>query len=284
MGRAAKRAALVSTLGNIFLALFKLTAGLMSGSMAVIGDSLNSFSDLPTSFLAYFGIRKAREPPDSKHPFGHGDIEAIVGLFVAISLTLVAYEFGRESIMTLIRGEFRVVGPLAIFATVVSVVVKLAMARYTFSVAREVRSPALEAVSWDHRSDIFASLGVLLGVTAAYMGVKVLDPLFALGMAFVIGWTGIRVGKKNINNLIGTVPDPGMTKRMREIVKSVPEVKGVHSIRIHYFGSYAEVDMHVVMNPSMTIENSHLIADTIIEKVRAELPDFIFVTVHVEPR
>jgi cation diffusion facilitator family transporter len=111
-----------------------------------------------------------------------------------------------------------------------------------------------------------------------------MDPALAIVMAVFIGWVGIRVGKRNIENLIGTIPDPELVQRIEEVVCSIRGVREVHNIRLHFFGPYAEVDMHVVMDPSMTIEKSHVIADEIIRKTKGQITQIEFVTVHVEPR
>jgi cation diffusion facilitator family transporter len=280
----ADRAALVGILGNLLLTAFKLVAGILSGSMAVIGDSLHSLSDSLGSLLVYLGIRKARQPPDPEHPFGHGDIEAITGLFIAISLALIAYEFGRRSLVMILQGESQQIGYLAIVAAVVSVVLKESMARYTFGVAKETHSLALDASAWDQRSDALSSLVVLAGVSAAVLGYQILDSVFAVGMAVLIGVVGVRIGKKNIENLVGTLPDPEMAGRIEGLVLSFSAVRTVHKIRLHYFGSYAEVDMHVIMDPTMTIEMSHDVTDGIIERVKANIPEIAFVNVHVEPK
>jgi len=280
----ADRAALIGVVGNLILTAFKLLSGILSGSLAVVGDSLHSFSDLLASGLVYFGIRKSREPPDHEHPFGHGDVEAVVGLLIAISLAIIAYELGRRSLVALLSSAPSSIGFLALVAAAVSAVTKELMARYTFSVSKETRSLALEANAWDHRADAISSTIILVGVAFAFFGLPRLDPVLALGMALLIGFVGARIGKKNIDNLIGTVPDPSLVKRIERIALSLPQVRGVHNVRIHYFGSYAEVDLHAIMDPSMSIETSHKVTDQIIERLKADLPEFAFVNIHVEPR
>jgi len=282
--RKAKRAATIGIWGNLLLTSFKLVAGLLSASMAVIADSIHSLSDLLASALVYVGLREAKRPPDKEHPFGHGGIEAVIGLIIAVSLAIIAYELARESAARLLRGHLPAIGALAIVASILSILVKEAMARYTFAAAREARSPSLEANAWDHRSDAISSVAVLFGVTAAFLGFRILDPLFALGMAFIIGAIGIKIGRKNVENLIGTVPDPEMASKIRKLVEVLPEVKSVHKIRLHYFGPYAEVDMHVIMNPYMTIQRSHAVTDRLIEKVKQDFPEIAFVNIHVEPK
>ena len=282
--RRAKRDAMVSILANALLGIFKFVTGILSGSIAVIGDSLNSFSDLPSSVLVFYGIRKARQPPDPEHPFGHGDIEALIGLVIAISLVLVAYEFGRASILRLVQGDYESIGFIAILATLVSIGTKVVLAKFISSEAKITRSLALEAQAWDHRSDAISSTAVLIGVIAAYLGFGFMDPALAIIMAIFIGWMGVRVGKRNIENLIGTVPDPELVQKIKQVVVSIKGVRGVHNIRLHFFGPYAEVDMHIVMDPTMTIETSHFIADEIIRQTKSQLPQIEFVTVHVEPR
>ncbi len=279
-----RAATILGVVGNLALTVFKFAAGLLSGSMAVLADSFHSLSDLLASSIVYIGMKHATRPPDERHPFGHGDVEALTGLFVAIILALVAYELGRGSILTILHGSATRIGPAAIYASAISVVAKEAMARYTFSAARKSMSMALEASAWDHRSDALSSVAVLAGVSLAMGGIWVADPIIAFGMACAIGFIGFRIARKNVENLIGTVPRPETVTKIERIVRGVPEVIDVHKIRLHYFGPYAEVDMHVVMDPKMTIEESHATTDTIIEIVRSTLPDIAFVNIHVEPR
>lgn len=281
-GARGERAALLGVVGNIFLSAFKFMAGIYSGSMAVIADSLHSFSDILVSGATWFGIRLSSKPADEAHPYGHGDIEPIVGLIISIILAIVGFEFARHSLAALSK-TFSPPGVLAVYVTLFSIVFKELMSRYTLRVAADIRSPALKADALHHRSDVYTSIAVLAGVTGAILGYPSLDPLAGLLVSVVIIKVGYDVGRENIVQLMGTSPGPELSGKIREAVSQIKEVKFVHRIRVHGVGAYYAVDLHVCVDEALPLGKAHEVAHRVQELIKEGFPEVSSVLVHIEP-
>ncbi|MFQ6105536.1 MAG: cation diffusion facilitator family transporter [Candidatus Hydrothermarchaeaceae archaeon] len=276
------RAALVGIFGNIALSTFKLIVGLLANSAAVVADALHSFSDVFTSGITWFGIRMAHRPPDKKHPFGHGDIEPIAGLIIAIILVILGFEYARHTLGRLYAPPLPP-ETFAVYATVVAILLKEAMTRYTYSIADAIRSPALRADAHHHRSDVYTSIVVLVGVFGAVGGFPRLDPLAGFIVSLVIMKMGYSVGKENTLQLMGTVPSPSMQEKIRQFVLSIDRVKLVHRIRIHGLGAYYTIDLHVCVDKAMPLSEAHKIAHEVQTKLVENFPEVSSALVHIEP-
>jgi cation diffusion facilitator family transporter len=281
-GALGEKAALIGVVGNIFLSALKFAAGVLSGSVAVIADSLHSFSDILVSGATWMGIRLSSKPADEEHPYGHGDIEPIVGLIISIILAVAGFEFARHSLSALSKAS----SPptiVAVYVTLFSIAFKEAMSRYTLRVAADIRSPALKADALHHRSDVYTSLAVLAGVSGAILGYPFMDPLAGLLVSVVIVKIGYDVGKENILQLMGTSPGPEMSERIKEVVSSIEEVRLVHRIRVHGVGAYYAVDLHVCVDEDLPLGRAHEIAHRVQKLITETFPEVSSVLVHIEP-
>lgn len=281
-GALGERAAMLGIVGNIFLSAFKFMAGVFSGSVAVIADSLHSFSDILVSGATWLGIRLSSKPADEEHPYGHGDIEPIVGLIISIILAVVGFEFAKHSLKAL-SGDVSPPGILAVYVTLFSIVFKEAMSRYTLRVAADIRSPALKADALHHRSDVYTSIAVLAGVTGAILGYPFLDPLAGIFVSLIIIKIGYEVGRENITQLMGTSPGPELSGKIKEIVSRIREVKLVHRIRVHGVGAYYAVDLHVCVDENLPLGRAHEIAHRVQQLIMESFPEVTSVLVHIEP-
>jgi cation diffusion facilitator family transporter len=281
-GALGERAALLGVVGNIFLTGLKFMAGVLSGSLAVIADSLHSFSDILVSGATWMGIRLSSKPADEEHPYGHGDIEPIVGLIISIILAVAGFEFARHSLSALSEAA----SPptiLAVYVTLFSIVFKEAMSRYTLNVASKIRSPALKADALHHRSDVYTSIAVLAGVSGAILGFPFMDPLAGILVSVVIIKIGYEVGKENIVQLMGTSPGPELSGKIKDVVSSIKEVKLVHRIRVHGVGAYYAVDLHVCVDEDLSLGRAHKIAHRVQKLIMDSFPEVSSVLVHIEP-
>ncbi len=276
-----ERGAKVGVFGNIILSTFKLIVGIVSNSTAVMADSMHSLSDVATSLMVWVGIRMSDKPPDEEHPYGHGDVEPIVGLLISIALVLVGFEFARHAINEIFTGVVAPT-PLAAYATVFVIIYKEGMARYVLSVADKIKSPALKADAQHHRSDVYSSIAVLIGVSGSILFYPILDPLAGIVVSLIVIKMGFDVGRENIQQLMGTVPSPEVKERIERLALSVKGVKMAHNIRIHYFGAYATVDLHVCVDESLLLSEAHKIAHQVQRKI-VEIPEISSALVHVEP-
>lgn len=277
-----EKAALAGIWGNVLLSLLKLIVGFVANSTAVIADAIHSFSDILTSALTWLGIRVSKRPPDKEHPYGHGDVEPIVGLIISIVLAVIGFEFARHSI-----GEIYIKvtapGPLAIYATILALILKEAMSRYVINVAEHINSPALKADAQHHRSDVYSSIVVLIGVIGARLGYPMLDPLVGVIVSLIIIKIGFDVGRENIRQLMGTVPSPELSTRIENLVLGMNKVKLIHRIRIHGMGAYFIVDLHVCVDHSLPLGEAHKIAHEVQRKIVDLFPEVSSALVHIEP-
>lgn len=277
-----ERAALIGVFGNAVLSAFKFAAGVVAGSTAVIADALHSFSDIIVSAVTWFGLRVSRRPPDREHQYGHGDVEPIIGFVVSIFLIILGLEFAKYAI-----GKIYIPPPIpksiAIYATIFSIIFKELMSRYTFKIADQIRSPALSADSQHHRSDVYSSLVVLVGIIGARNGYPFLDPAAGLLVAAVIVLIGFNVGKDNILQLMGTVSYPELNDKIEKFVSGMSGVKLIHRIKIHGIGAYFNVDVHVCVDENLPLSEAHKIAHEVQSKIKENFPEISYVLVHIEP-
>ncbi len=277
-----RKAASLGIWGNLFLAILKITAGIISNSTAVIADGIHSFSDIVTSIVVWMGMRVSQKPPDAEHPYGHEDVEPIVGLIVSLFLVLVGFEFARHS---LLEFHSRVVIPdmLAVYVTIAALLGKEAMTRYVLGIAKSINSPALKADAYHHRSDVYSSIVVLFGVLGARAGYAILDPLAGVVVSLIVMKIGIDVGTENIRQLMGTVPSPELKEEIERSALAIEKVEDVHGIRIHGIGAFSTVDLHICVDERLSLSEAHAIAHEVQENILANFPEIISALVHLEP-
>lgn len=279
----ARTGVLVGVIGNLFLAMIKLAAGIFFFSTAVVADSIHSLSDMLSSIVVWAGIRIGRIPPDRSHPYGHGDAEPLAGLLVAMLLGILGFEFVRQSFFVLVSGNPQVPGRTAVLVVAFAIIVKYWMARFVSGISSSINSSALEADASHHKADAYTSIGVLAGVIGARFGFPLLDPLVGMAISLYVIKLGFDMGRKNIRSLMGEAPSVGMSRKIKEIACGAKGVKGVHDIKIHYVGPNAFVTMHINMDKNQTLSKAHGIATRIEEKVKKEMDSVSNVMVHPEP-
>ncbi len=281
--REARKGVLASILGNIFLSIFKLIAGILGNSIAVIADSIHSISDILTSIVVWIGIKFGKKPPDRYHPYGHGDLEPIAGLIVAIALGIVGFELLRHALSTAIFGTYTTPGAIAIIAALVCIFLKYWMFSFVNRIGRRINSPALIADSYHSKSDFLSSIVVVAGVGGAMLGFPILDPLAGFLVGLWIIKIGYDVARKNISNLMGTVPSEDVLTKIKDTARSVKGVKGFHDVRMHYTGPHAVVSLHVKVDPKLNISRAHDIAHNVEDRIRSRVKEVTTVLVHTEP-
>jgi len=279
----AKLGILIGIFGNLLLGIFKLFAGLVGNSFAVVTDSVHSISDMLTSIVVWVGLKVGKKPPDKYHPYGHGDAEPIAGLIVSIVLCLVALEFARSSIQKILTGEVTTPGMIALVAVVTSIIVKYWMSGFVKKTGNEINSPALVADAVHHKSDFYTSLVVIVGVVGSMLGFGILDPIAGLVVALWIVKMGFDVGRSNIRSLMGEIPSEYMLKQISYTANSVKGVKDVHDVRIHYVGPNASVSMHLNIDGKKRLSEVHKIATEVEKRIKKQIETVRSVIVHCEP-
>ena len=272
----------VSIVSNLLLAGFKVAFGLYLNSISLLADAVHTASDVITSVVVLLGFRAARAPADAEHPYGHGRVESIATLIIAMLLVVVGFEFAGSSISRFVGGE-AVRGNLAVAAILVlSGVFKEVLARFSEYLGHKIDSSTLIADGWHHRTDAIASVLVAIALVASRLGYPKVDAVLGLAVAMLIVYTGWELGRKSGSELIGQGAAPVVLSQITETVAAIDGVEGVHGIRLHNYGAgQSLVSLHIEVRQDLHVGESHAIA----ERVEATLADRMGIeaTVHVEP-
>lgn len=282
----ANRVSVVTIIDNFLLCIFKLITGIIAQSSAMISDAVHSASDVISAFAVIAGINISARAEDRGHQYGHERIEAVFAIVLSIFLFATGIWIGYGGASKIISGNYgniEVPGRLALIAAIISVAAKEAMYRYTIINAKKIRSAALEAAAWDHRSDALSSVGSFAGILGARIGFPVCDPIASVIICFFILKAALEIFKNAVNQLIDTACDD-MTERMIEkTARSVDGVLSVDDLKTRLFGSKIYVDVEIGADGSQTLYAAHEIAKNVHDKIECSFPDVKHCMVHVNP-
>jgi len=274
----------VSIVCNMLLTAFKLIAGFVANSAALIADAVHSASDVLGSLIVMIGAVFSHKAPDESHPYGHEKMECIASILLGNILFLVAIAIGYSGIEKIISGTaIKVPGSLALVAAAVSIVVKEALYWYTIIGARKINSVSLKAEAWHHRSDALSSIGSFAGVLGARLGYPILDPIAAIVISLFILKVAFSIFKESIDRLVDHSCGEVETDKMVDALKTVPGILGVDDIKTRLFGSRTYVDVEIRADGEQKLVEAHAIAEDAHHKLEEEFPDVKHCTVHVNP-
>jgi len=282
--RAGRRVAIAGMLTSAALALLKITVGLRAGSVAVISDGFESAGDVFASGLVFFGLLMAAKPPDKEHPYGHGRFEILTGLGVGALLTVAGSLICFRALQGL--QEIRhIPRAFAVWALVLSIAVKSVLWLMKRSWGRRIRSAGLVADAQNDATDVLSATVALVA-----LGLALLDPRLAAAdhiggaaVGVIISVLGIRVMHETALQLMDTMPGEEMMRQIREAALSVPGALGIEKCFARKTGLRYHVDLHLEVDPEMTVQQSHEIATQVRDRIRQRLDWVADVLVHVEP-
>lgn len=259
------------TILSVLLALAKGWLGLASGSVSLLADATNNLTDVGSSLVIALGFQWSRKPRDEKHPFGHGRIEAVSTLVLAIALILVGVEVMQSGIVRLIHPRPVEAPAWLLVAVGITVVVKSWMAVFARVLAKITRSRTLEADAWNHTFDIVCTLMVVFALVGARIGWGALDGWMAVGVAVFILYTGIAYAREAIDNLLGEKPDPQTVRDIYSIVVGIDGVMGAHDIVVHQYGDVHMVSFHIEVDAGMGLVDAHRLSELAEEAVETRM-------------
>jgi cation diffusion facilitator family transporter len=270
---------------NVALATCKLIAGILGHSHALVADAVESFADVFSSLIVWRGLVVAATPPDEDHPYGHGKAEPIAAAVVAALMLIAAAWIFLQAIREIMTPH-STPAPFTLLVLLVVIVIKEGLFRFVRRESATVDSSAVQTDAWHHRSDAITSLAAAIGIGIALIGgdgYEAADDWAAAVAAGVIAWNGARLLHPALNELMDRSPNPEMVNRIREIAATTPGVADVEKCFVRKMGYQYFVDMHVEVDPLMTVKRSHDIAHEVKDKVREEIPAVGDVLVHIEP-
>ena len=281
---------LLGSIGNLVLLTFKFVAGVVAGSSAMVADAVHSLSDFLTDLIVLVFVRIGAKPQDDSHDYGHGKFETLATLFVALALVGAAIGIivsGSLKIARWLQGEtLETPGMLALWAALLSILVKEILFRYTIAKGRALESPAVIANAWHHRSDALSSIGAAIGIGGAILlGQRwaVLDPLASIvvgGMLVKVAWDLLKVST-------GELTDSSLSaeteREIEDIFRSFPQVSEPHNLRTRRIGNRIAIESHVRLDGGMTLDEAHDIVSAIEDRIRERFGHGTIVTIHMEP-
>lgn len=284
--RIAMRVSWLSIVVNVGLSLFKLIAGWLAGSGAMISDAVHSASDVFSTFIVMVGVHISGKDPDREHPYGHERFECVASIVLAMVLFETGIAIGVKGIRTITAGNYSVLavpGVLALVAAVVSIAVKEWMYHYTVYAAKRIQSGALKADAWHHRSDAMSSVGALIGVAGARMGYPVLDAVASVFICLFIAKAAYDIFRDAIEKMIDQSCDEETEARMQEIILSQQGVLGMSLLQTRIFGSRVYVDAEIEADGDLCLTEAHDIAERVHDAIEKEFASVKHIMIHVNP-
>ncbi len=282
---AGMKVTVVGSVVNLLLVIFKLVAGFAANSQALIADGVHSVSDLFSDFVVALGLKWGRKSEDIDHPYGHARIETASSMIVGIFLIAVGLGIAYNAIESIYRHNVATPGQFAIWAAAASILLKEGMYWWTVIIGRRLQSMALIGNAWHHRTDALSSVAVLIGVIAAYVNPDwyLADAIAALVVTLFILKVGARLVWDALRELSDTAPDQDVLIAMAQTARNVAGVRQVHDLRARHSGSQIFVELHIVVDPSITVKQGHDIASGVKWKLLDNYADVTRVIVHVDP-
>ncbi|ARC84288.1 cation diffusion facilitator transporter family protein [Clostridium argentinense CDC 2741] len=279
----ATKVSIITVIINTVLAIFKVIAGIVGKSSAMIADGIHTFSDIATTVVVIIGLKISNKDADEKHPYGHEKFEPEISKIVSLLLAGTGVFLAYNAIQILLSGNLDTPKPIALYAALTSIAVKEAMYWYTIITARKVKSIAMEADAWHHRSDAISSVGTLIGIAGARMGFKFLDPVAGIIVSLILIKVGVEFYLKATDQLVDQSADDKVIEQIKEVATSIEGVKKIHDLKTRKFGNKIYVDIEIQVDKRITVEEGHHIADLVHDSIEETIEDVKHCMIHVEP-
>lgn len=284
--KTAMRVSTVSIVANFVLTVFKLLAGVIAHSGAMISDAIHSASDVFSTIVVIIGIRISRKASDKDHPYGHERLECVAAIVLATILAFTGLGIGYTALGKIVGGDYAglaVPGQLALVAAVVSILVKEAMYQYTKICARRIDSSALMADAWHHRSDALSSVGALIGIGGARLGFPILDPVASVVICVFIEKAAYEIFMDAVDKMVDKACDEETERALTQCAMDQAGVLGVDLLHTRVFGNKIYVDIEIRADGEETLRQAHSIAERVHDSIEKNFPKVKHIMVHVNP-
>ena len=277
---------LVSVIGNAILSGFKMFAGIVGNSGAMISDAIHSFSDVLTTLIAWIGVKISKRDADNSHPYGHERLECVASLILGLVLMATGIGVGKVGVENILSGNYETLtipSSIALVAAVVSIIGKEAMYWYTRYYAKLINSSAFLADAWHHRSDAFSSIGSLIGIAGAMMGLPVMDSVASVVICIFIVKVAYDISKDALVKMLDTSCGEDYEKNLMEDILTQEDVLSVDMIRSRMFGNKVYVDLEISVDGDKSLWEAHEVAERVHKNVEQRFSDVKHIMIHVNP-
>lgn len=272
---------------NFLLTAFKMIAGILGNSFAMISDAIHSASDIFSTLIVMIGVKFASKKPDRKHPYGHERLECVAAIILAIMLGATGAVIGVNGITKIIDSSFSkeaVPTMLALSAAITSIVVKECMFWATRHFALKLNSGSLKADAWHHRSDALSSIGSFTGILFSMLGYQIMDSVAAIIISLLILKAAFSVFKESIDKMTDSSCDKKTELEIRKLISSVDGVLGIDLVKTRVFGDRIFVEVEISADENLTLKESHKIAAEVHDKIEYYFPLVKHCVVHTNPK
>ena len=277
---------LVSVIGNAILSGFKMFAGVIGNSGAMISDAIHSFSDVLTTLIAWIGVKVSKKAADNDHPYGHERMECVASLILGIVLMATGIGVGKVGVENILSKNYETLAipsAIALVAAVVSIVGKEAMYWYTRYYAKLINSAAFMADAWHHRSDAFSSIGSLIGIAGAMLGFPVMDSIASVVICIFIVKVAYDILKDALVKMLDTSCGEDYEKKLTEYVLAQDDVLGVDMLHSRMFGNKVYIDLEISVDGDKPLWEAHEVAERVHKNVEQRFSDVKHIMIHVNP-
>ena len=285
------RITLAGSIVNIVLLVFKFIAGILGHSAAMIADAIHSLSDFLTDIIVIVFVRLSSKPADHDHDYGHGKYETLATSVIGMALAVVAVMLGWDGIEKIIYvmqgNQLESPGIIALWAAILSIVLKEWIFRATRKVAKEENSKALEANAWHHRGDAMSSIGTAIGIGGAVMlgdSWAILDPIAAIVVCILIIVTAFKIIRQASGELLEESLPKEIEDKIEQIAYQDPLVSDIHKLHTRRIGNIIAIEMHLRMPSDVTLAESHIHANSIEKSLKQEFGNGTHIMLHIEPK
>jgi len=269
---------------NVVLAVAKLAGGFFGHSQALIADGLHSLSDLASDAMVFVAARHASEDADEEHPYGHARFETIATVALAVLLAIVGLGIAYDAIVSLLSDEIIETPDMyTLWIAAFSILSNEGLYHYTKFVGNRIHSKLLLANAWHHRSDAVSSIVVLVGIAGTQLNMPKLDAYAAIIVALMIARIGFKLGYDSIQELVDASLEPELVKEIRQRILSHEGVQELHMLRTRRLGHHAHVDVHIQVDPRLSVSEGHHISETVEKMLKDSFDTINDVTVHIDP-
>lgn len=280
----ANRVSVITIIINLVLSLIKFAVGFFANSQALISDAVHSASDVVSTIAVIFGINISSKKADSSHPYGHERIECIFSIILAVILFVTGLSLGVSAIRVIMDGsEIIIPGKIALVASIISIVVKEWMYHYTKRAAKKINSSSMMADAWHHRSDAFSSIGSLIGIGGAIIGFPVFEPIASIVICGFIAKAAYDIFVDAVDRLIDSSCSEEEIEKIKQIIFEVEGVERIDKLMTRRFGSKIYVDLEIAQKGSLTLYESHEIAEKVHDRLEEKMKEIKHCMIHVNP-
>lgn len=280
------KVSIFSIICNTLLSIFKLVAGIIGMSYAMVSDAVHSFSDVFTTVIVIIGIKIASKKADKGHPYGHERFECVAALILAFILFDVGLLIGYKAIESIVSGAYKAnefPKLIALIAAIVSILTQIMLFIVARRVAKKINSGALKADAWHHLSDSLSSIGSFIGILGAMLGVYVLDVLAGLVIALIILKVAIDIFIDSINKMTDKAVDAKTENKIKEIAENTEGVKNIDLLKTRQFGNKIYVEIEIACDGDIELSGAHEIAQNVHDKIETEVNMVKHCMVHINP-